>query len=104
MDHLDMCIPLKPDTHSGRKRGSANYRNGQPGGRGHRLSRMPPYQARIVLDPSYPDGTPQKLLDVSRITALGWQAQTPLPEWLKKTYDWFRRSPGLGSREATPFG
>jgi len=62
------------------------------------------YQARIVLDPSYPDGTPQKLLDASRITALGWQAQTPLPEWLKKTYDWFRRSHGLVSREATPFG
>jgi GDP-L-fucose synthase len=51
------------------------------------------YQGRIVLDPSYPDGTPQKLLDVSRITALGWQAKTPLNEGLQKTYDWFLRSP-----------
>ena len=51
------------------------------------------YQGQIVLDPSYPDGTPRKLLDVSRITAMGWQAQTPLPEGLKKTYDWFCRSP-----------
>jgi len=51
------------------------------------------YQGRIVLDPAYPDGTPQKLLDVSKITAMGWQAQTPLQEGLRKTYDWFCRSP-----------
>jgi GDP-L-fucose synthase len=51
------------------------------------------YQGRLVLDPSYPDGTPRKLLDVSRITAMGWQAQTSLTEGLKKTYDWFCRSP-----------
>jgi GDP-L-fucose synthase len=51
------------------------------------------YQGQIVLDPSYPDGTPRKLLDVSRITALGWQARTPLEEGLTKTYDWFCRSP-----------
>jgi GDP-L-fucose synthase len=50
------------------------------------------YQGRIVLDPNYPDGTPQKLLDVSRITALGWQAKTPLKEGLRKTYDWFCHS------------
>jgi len=55
------------------------------------------YQVRIVLDPSYPDGTPQKLLDVSRITALGWQAQTTLPEGLTKIYDWFCRSPWAGA-------
>ncbi len=36
------------------------------------------YQGRISLDPSQPDGTPRKLLDVSRLTALGWQARTPL--------------------------
>ena len=54
------------------------------------------YQGRIVQDLSYPDGTPQKLLDVSRLTALGWQAQTPLKEGLQKTYDWFLRSPWAG--------
>jgi len=53
------------------------------------------YQGQIVLDPSYPDGTPRKLLDVSRMTGMGWQAQTPLPEGLKKTYDWFCRSPWI---------
>jgi GDP-L-fucose synthase len=50
------------------------------------------YQGRIVQDSSYPDGTPQKLLDVSKLTALGWQAKTPLKEGLHKTYDWFCRS------------
>ncbi len=51
------------------------------------------YQGRIVLDPNYPDGTPQKLLDVSKLTALGWQAKTPLQEGLQKTYAWFCQSP-----------
>lgn len=51
------------------------------------------YQGGIVFDPSHPDGTPQKLLDVSKLTAMGWQARTPLEEGLKKTYAWFCRSP-----------
>ncbi|MFZ5449664.1 MAG: GDP-L-fucose synthase family protein [Thermodesulfobacteriota bacterium] len=51
------------------------------------------YQGRIVLDPAYPDGTPRKLLDVSKLTALGWQARTSLKEGLKQTYDWFCQSP-----------
>ena len=50
------------------------------------------YQGRIVLDPSHPDGTPRKLLDVSRLTALGWQPRMPLQEGLQKTYDWFCQS------------
>jgi GDP-L-fucose synthase len=51
------------------------------------------FQGQIVLDSSYPDGTPRKLLDVSRLSAMGWQARTPLTEGLQKTYDWFCRSP-----------
>ena len=43
----------------------------------------------IEHDRSKPDGTPRKLLDVSRMTALGWQARTPLAEGLRKTYAWF---------------
>jgi GDP-L-fucose synthase len=50
------------------------------------------FAGRIVQDPSYPDGTPRKLLDVSKLTALGWQARTPLEEGLSKTYEWFCRS------------
>ena len=42
------------------------------------------FKGQIKLDPTYPDGTPRKLLDVSRLTALGWQARTPLHEGLQK--------------------
>ena len=41
------------------------------------------------FDASRPDGAPRKLLDVSLITALGWQADTALKEGLQKTYGWF---------------
>jgi GDP-L-fucose synthase len=50
------------------------------------------YRGQIVMDPSYPDGTARKLLDIGRINAMGWQARTPLTEGLQKTYDWFCRS------------
>jgi GDP-L-fucose synthase len=45
--------------------------------------------AEIVFDPSMPDGTPQKLLDVSRIHALGWRHRIPLREGIAGAYDWF---------------
>lgn len=47
------------------------------------------YEGEIVYDLSYPDGTPRKLLDTSRLAALGWRAKTPLREGLAITYDWF---------------
>jgi GDP-L-fucose synthase len=40
----------------------------------------------LRFDTSKPDGTPRKLLDVSRIHALGWRAKTTLPEGIRKTY------------------
>ena len=46
--------------------------------------------SEIVHDLDKPDGTPRKLLDVSRMTALGWTARTPLRDGLASTYDWFR--------------
>ena len=49
---------------------------------------------RIVTDPSKPDGTPRKLLDVSRLHALGWRAQTPLREGIERTYAWYRETLG----------
>jgi GDP-L-fucose synthase len=51
------------------------------------------FQGALVFDPSHPDGTPRKLLDVSRITQLGWQAEIPLKQGLQLTYDWFYHSP-----------
>jgi GDP-L-fucose synthase len=47
------------------------------------------YKGEIVFDSSKPDGTPRKLLDVSRITNLGWRPSTPLREGIEKTYLWF---------------
>jgi GDP-L-fucose synthase len=44
------------------------------------------FKGRIVFDPSKPDGAPQKLLDVSKINALGWSAQIPLREGLAAAY------------------
>ena len=44
------------------------------------------YEGRLVFDISRPDGTPRKLLDVSRLTALGWRPRTSLREGLARTY------------------
>ena len=48
------------------------------------------YRGRIVFDPSKPDGAPRKLLDVSRLAALGWRPTIPLREGLAATYRWYR--------------
>ncbi len=47
------------------------------------------FKGKLVFDHSYPDGTPRKLLDVSKLTAMGWQARTPLLEGLTQTYQWY---------------
>ena len=44
------------------------------------------YRGELVFDPSRPDGTPRKLLDGSKLAALGWRAQTPLRIGLERTY------------------
>ena len=55
------------------------------------------FRGSLVFDPSHPDGTPRKLLDISRLHQLGWRPQTTLKEGLQQTYDWFLQSPwGLG--------
>lgn len=47
------------------------------------------FEGSFDYDTSKPDGTPRKLLDVSRLTALGWTAKIPLREGLAETYRWF---------------
>ena len=47
------------------------------------------FQGRIVNDTSKPDGTPRKLMDVTRLHALGWKAPTSLREGVAATYRWF---------------
>jgi GDP-L-fucose synthase len=44
----------------------------------------------IEHDPSKPDGTPRKLVDTSRLDALGWTADTSLREGIQKTYNWYQ--------------
>lgn len=52
------------------------------------------FEGRIVNDASKPDGTPRKLLDVSRLKRLGWQAQIPLRDGVESTYQWFLEHQG----------
>jgi len=47
------------------------------------------FEGRLEWDDSKPDGTPRKLLDVSRINRLGWKAKIPLDEGIETTYSWY---------------
>ena len=53
------------------------------------IQRVTGWAGRLVFDDSKPDGTPRKLLDVSRLNALGWRAQTDLEEGIASTYKWY---------------
>lgn len=48
-------------------------------------------ESAITLDDSKPDGTPRKLLDVSRMTTLGWTPRVSLREGIRRTYAWYLR-------------
>lgn len=52
------------------------------------------FDGKIVFDSSRPDGTPQKLLDIGRIKALGWAPQIPLREGIQQTLEWMRHTLG----------
>jgi len=54
------------------------------------VARVVGYEGRIVFDSSKPDGTPRKLLDVSRVHALGWRARVPIEEGIASTYRWYQ--------------
>lgn len=47
------------------------------------------HNGKIIWDESKPDGTPRKLLDVSKMHSLGWKHQINLEDGIRKTYDWF---------------
>jgi GDP-L-fucose synthase len=53
------------------------------------LAEVTGYSGKLVFDTSKPDGAPRKLMDVSRLKALGWQASTSLKKGLGSTYQWF---------------
>jgi GDP-L-fucose synthase len=52
------------------------------------------FRGDIAFDRSKPDGTPRKLLDVSRLTNLGWKATTKLEDGIQRTYDWYQANYG----------
>lgn len=54
------------------------------------------FSGRIVHDTSKPDGTPRKLLDVSRLRSLGWEPRVALRDGLREAYDWFVREYASG--------
>ena len=53
------------------------------------IQRVTGHQGEIVWDSSKPDGTPRKLLDVSKIKEIGWEYKTDLQQGIEKTYAWF---------------
>jgi GDP-L-fucose synthase len=53
------------------------------------VARIVGFTGRLAFDTSKPDGTPRKLLDVGRLSALGWTPGISLEEGVRSTYDWF---------------
>jgi len=54
------------------------------------MKRVVWFDGELVFDTSKPDGTPRKLMDVSRLKALGWEARISLESGLKQTYQWYQ--------------
>jgi GDP-L-fucose synthase len=63
------------------------------------VARVVGYSGSILFDPSRPDGTPRKLLDVSRVHALGWHAQISLDRGIAETYTWYLRHVWKGTAD-----
>jgi len=53
------------------------------------VARIVGYEGRLEWDASKPDGTPRKLLDVTKLTDLGWKAEVSLEQGVRSTYEWF---------------
>lgn len=53
------------------------------------IQKVTGHQGEIIWDSEKPDGTPRKLMDVSKMKALGWEYSTELNEGIEKTYEWF---------------
>jgi GDP-L-fucose synthase len=53
------------------------------------IARIVGYSGRLVFDSSKPDGTPRKLLDITRLSNLGWRASISLEDGIRSTYNSF---------------
>lgn len=58
------------------------------------------FKGKLVFDKSKPDGPPQKLLDVSRMTELGWRASITLEQGIHQTYEWYKEQSSVQLRES----
>jgi GDP-L-fucose synthase len=58
--------------------------------------------AKLTFDASKPDGTPRKLLDISRLLELGWRASVPLEAGIRSTYQWYLENPQSSTPEPSP--
>ena len=52
-----------------------------------KIKKITNFKGEVIWDKSKPDGTPRKLLDVSKVNSLGWEAKTSLDQGIKKTYE-----------------
>ena len=57
-----------------------------------RVAAVASWSGELEYDASKPDGAPRKVMDVSRLRALGWTAKTPLDTGLKAAYEWYVRN------------
>ena len=63
------------------------------------------YEGDIVWDHTKPDGTPRKVLDVSRIQATGWKSEVSLEEGLKRTVEWYKNETSKADwKQSSTFG
>ena len=56
------------------------------------LAEVTGFEGRIAFDARKPDGTPRKLLNVSRLAELGWTSKIGLREGIAQTYDWYQKN------------
>jgi len=66
------------------------------------VCRVVGYNGSLVFDTSKPDGTPRKLLDLTRIAALGWQARIGLEDGIRQSYEWFLSQLQVGNLRHLP--
>lgn len=62
----------------------------------NKIAELTGYKGKIVLDPTKPDGTPRKVLDVTRISALGWRPTITLENGLASTIHWYKQAVARG--------
>lgn len=56
------------------------------------IAKVVGFQGDLQFDATKPDGTPRKLLDTSKLTALGWQPNIPIDKGIASTYDWYQKN------------